>query len=328
VKRTVVDARDRTFARRGDDDVTQEVVLPDELRPARNKHTLQVVKGPRAGEVIVLDAPSMLLGRSNEADIRIADPSLSRVHARFGRDAQGSYVEDMGSRNGTIVEGARIESRRHLHNGEHVGLGNVVLRFALQDASELKASRELYEAAVRDHLTGMHNRGYFDDRVSAEFAYVRRHGEPLALLLLDLDHFKRVNDTYGHPVGDAVLKAASGKIADSLRAEDLAARYGGEEFVVLARGTGVDGAQVLAQRLRTRIGLAQVLTVSGVVQVTCSIGVAVMQRDTMFASPAELVKAADEALYTAKRNGRNQVVVNLAPHVDGGGGTTGGFKSP
>ena len=296
-----------------EEDLTQEIALPEELRPKRNTLTLQVVKGPRVGEILTIDKSSATLGRGADVDLRIPDPSLSRSHARFEREGESLWVVDMGSRNGTAVDGSRITERRKLENGEHITVGNVILRFAIQDAQTLKVSRELYEAAVRDRLTGMHNRGYFEDRIAAEFAFVRRHGSPLAVLLIDLDHFKKVNDTYGHAIGDAVLKAAAGKITEGLRAEDVAARYGGEEFVVLARGTGSDGARVLAQRLRTRIGLSQVLTLSGIVQVTASIGIAVMLGEGSYKTPAELVAAADEALYIAKRNGRNQVVVNVDP---------------
>ena len=170
--------------------------------------------------------------------------------------------------------------------------------------------RDLYEAAVRDRLTGLYNRGYFDDRLSAEWAFVKRHQSTMALLLIDLDHFKQINDTHGHPVGDAVLRAAAVKIRDSLRAEDLAARFGGEEFVVLARGTDANGAQVLGQRLRTRIAHAEVQAATGLVKVTASIGVAVMRRDLVFRSPSELLAAADTALYEAKDAGRNLVIVN------------------
>jgi diguanylate cyclase (GGDEF)-like protein len=297
-----------------DDEITQQIAVPEELRPKRNKLTLQIVKGPRVGEIMIIDSQQALLGRGADADIRIPDPSLSRLHARFEREGDALWIMDLESRNGTSVDGARISERRKLENGEHVTVGNVILRFAIQDARVLKVSRDLYEAAVRDRLTGMHNRGYFDDRLVTEFAFVRRHSSQLSLLLIDLDNFKRVNDTYGHPIGDAILKAAAGKITESLRAEDVAARYGGEEFAVLARGTAADGARVLGQRLRTRISLAQVLTLQGVVQVTASIGVAVMNgAESGYASPAELIAAADEALYAAKRNGRDQVVVNLDP---------------
>ena len=300
--------------REGEEDITQEIALPEELRPRRNKLTLQVVKGPRVGEIFTIDKAQATLGRAADVDVRIPDPSLSRVHARFERDGDTLFIVDLDSRNGTAVDGARITDRRRLENGEHVTVGNVILRYAIQDAHSLKVSRELYEAAVRDRLTGMHNRGYFEDRVAAELAFVRRHGTPLSVLLIDIDHFKTVNDTHGHQVGDAVLKAVAAKITESLRAEDVAARYGGEEFVVLARGTATEGARVLAQRLRTRIALAQVLTLQGIVQVTASIGVAVMHGgEGPYKTPGELVAAADEALYAAKRNGRNQVVVNIDP---------------
>jgi diguanylate cyclase (GGDEF)-like protein len=296
-----------------DDEITQEIVLPDEVRPKRNSLTLQIVKGPRVGEIVIIEKQQALLGRGADVDIRIPDPSLSRVHARFEREGDTLWIVDMESRNGTAVDGTRISQRHKLENGEHITVGNVILRFAIQDARVLKVSRDLYEAAVRDRLTGMHNRGYFDDRLATEFAFVRRHATPLSLLLIDLDHFKKVNDTWGHPIGDAVLKASATKIMESLRTEDVAARYGGEEFAILARGTGADGARVLGQRLRTRISLAQVLTLQGVVQVTASIGVAVMHGESAYGTPAELIAAADEALYAAKRNGRNQVVVNLDP---------------
>lgn len=296
-----------------EEDLTQEIALPEELRPKRNSLTLQVVKGPRVGEILTVDKSAALLGRGADVDLRIPDPSLSRSHARFEREGETLWVVDLGSRNGTAVEGTRITDRRKLENGEHITVGNVILRYAIQDAHTLKVSRDLYEAAVRDRLTGMHNRGYFEDRIAAEFAFVRRHGSPLAVLLIDLDHFKKVNDTYGHAIGDAVLKAAATKITEGLRAEDVAARYGGEEFVVLARGTANEGARVLGQRLRTRISLSQVLTLNGIVQITASIGIAVMQGEGSYKTPAELVAAADEALYIAKRNGRNQVVVNLDP---------------
>ena len=297
---------------RRDDDVTQEVPLPPELRPKRTALTLHVVKGPRAGEVLTVDTAYAILGRGEDADLRIEDPSLSRIHARFAREGETLTVTDLDSRNGTLIDGIRIEGTHVLTSGDLLTLGNVVLRFAVQDVAEVQVTRDLYEAAVRDRLTGLHNRGYFDDRLAAEFSFVRRHRTSIAVLLIDLDHFKQVNDTYGHPVGDLVLQATAAKISESLRAEDLAARYGGEEFVVLARGTDVGGALVLAQRLRTRIALAQTETPSGIVKVTASIGLAVMRKDIVYESVSALLSDADEALYEAKRNGRNQVIMSQA----------------
>ena len=294
-----------------DEDVTQEVMVPPSVRPKRNALTLHVLKGPRVGEVLVVDRDVMVLGRGDDADIRIQDPSLSRMHVRFTRvGGDGLTITDLESMNGTLVESTRLEGTRRLRTGELITLGNVIVRFAIQDAEEVQVSRDLFEAAVRDRLTGLYNRGYFDDRLGAEFAFTRRHQTALAVLLIDLDHFKQVNDLHGHLIGDEVLKAAASKIRDSLRAEDLAARYGGEEFVVLARGTDAGGAQVLGQRLRTRIALCEVSGAQGPVKVTASIGVAVARKDVPFASPAELLGAADAALYEAKSKGRNQVVLH------------------
>jgi two-component system, cell cycle response regulator len=294
---------------RPDEDVTQEVMVPSEIRPRRTAMTLQVVKGPRAGQVLTVDRGDAVLGRGDDADLRIEDPSLSRMHVRFERDGDTLTITDLDSRNGTLVEGERIAGTHRLKSGDLIALGNLLVRFAVQDAAELQVSRDLYEAAVRDRLTGLYNRGYFDDRIAAECAFVKRHQSTMAVLLIDLDHFKQINDTHGHPAGDAVLRTTATKIRESLRAEDLAARYGGEEFVVLARGTDAGGALVLGQRLRTRIAQTAMAIPGGSVRVTASIGVAVMRRDLVYRNAAELVAAADEALYEAKRNGRDQVVL-------------------
>jgi diguanylate cyclase (GGDEF)-like protein len=293
------------------DDITQEVTVPTEVRPLRNKFVLYVLEGPRVGETYILERGYAVVGRGGDADFRIPDPSLSRAHARFDRDGDTLSVTDLDSRNGTAVEGQRVSSRVVLKNGDLITLGQVRLRFSLEDARELEASRELYEAAVRDRLTGLFNRGHFEERLTAEFAFSARHKAPLSVMLLDLDHFKKVNDTYGHPAGDAVLKAVADKVLDTVRKEDIAARYGGEEMAVLVRGDA-DGAQVLAQRIRTRVSLIEVDTGTAKIRVTTSIGIAVMRKDLPHRSAKDLIAAADEALYNAKKNGRNQVTLNLS----------------
>ncbi|MET0344057.1 MAG: GGDEF domain-containing protein [Polyangiales bacterium] len=303
---------------RRDEDITQEVALPPEVRPRQTALTLHIVKGPRTGAVLTIDGPSVVLGRGDDADLRIPDPSLSRMHARFERSGDDTVVTDLDSLNGTLVEGTRLSGPLTLQSGQLLTLGNVQVRFAVQDAAEVQVSRDLYEAAVRDRLTGLYNRGYFDERLAAEFAFVTRHQTSLALLLIDLDHFKQVNDNHGHPTGDLVLQAAAAKIRGSLRAEDLAARYGGEEFVVLARSTDTGGATVLGQRLRTRIAQSEVRGPNGLVKVTASVGIAVMRKEIVFNGVGDFLQAADEALYEAKRGGRNRVVLHpTATHAPG-----------
>ncbi len=301
------------------EDITLEIQVPEGVRSKhQSAFALHVVKGPRVGEILALQAQQVVLGRGIEADLRIDDPSLSRMHARFERQGDSLLVTDLASRNGTFVEGQRVCEEGHwLKSGELITLGSVVLRFSRLGEEELEQTRALYEAAVRDRLTGLYNRGYFDDRIAAEFAYVKRHGGHLAVLLLDLDHFKQVNDTHGHGAGDALLRAVAKAVCDSLRAEDVAARYGGEEFVVLARGTDAGGAQILAERLRECIGQTEVEHQGVQLKATTSVGVAVLGKDLSYRSPAELVAGADVALYASKHAGRNRVTLH-APGEDPG----------
>jgi two-component system cell cycle response regulator len=299
------------------DDVTQEITVPVGARSKRSALALLVVKGPHAGEVLTLNQSPAVLGRGLESDLRIDDPSLSRAHARFDRDGDTLAVTDLESRNGTFVEGQRIQGRHRLKSGDLITVGSVLLRFAQHDAEELELTRSMYEAAVRDRLTGLYNRGYFDDRIAAEYAFVKRHGGVLAVLLIDLDHFKAVNDNHGHAAGDAVLGAAAKGVCESLRAEDVAARYGGEEFVVIARGTDATGAQVLAERLRARIAQSGVQVAGRTLKVTASIGVALLTKELPYRTPAELVGAADAALYASKGAGRDRVSLHR-PNVQSG----------
>lgn len=174
---------------------------------------------------------------------------------------------------------------------------------------DLHKVRELEEKSQRDALTGAHNRGYYDDMLRREFELASRHGWPLSIALIDLDHFKMVNDTYGHPAGDGVLISVVRSVLAQLRQGDIFARYGGEEFALILPGTGREAALVLARRLNTCIGgLTHVQENGRVIQVSASIGiVAHMEDGICFNSPTDMIKAVDEALYWAKSGGRNQV---------------------
>jgi diguanylate cyclase (GGDEF)-like protein len=159
---------------------------------------------------------------------------------------------------------------------------------------------------VTDGLTGLANRRSFDDELALEWRRAERVGDSLALLLLDLDDFKSVNDEFGHQAGDVVLRRVAAILDSGARQVDLAARYGGEEFALLAPETDTLGAKKLAERLRADLEAATIeLPTGGKLSVTASIGVAV-KGDLERAE--QLVAAADEALYEAKRNGKNRVV--------------------
>lgn len=180
----------------------------------------------------------------------------------------------------------------------------------LQVVHNLIKVRELEEKAQRDALTGVHNRGFFDEALRREFDLSTRHGWPLSLVLIDLDHFKAVNDTYGHQAGDSVLVSVVRTVLGQIRHDDILARYGGEEFALILPGTGQEAATRLLLRLRDSIaGQLHVQEDGKQITVTVSIGLAAHMDDRVsFERPEEMLKAADQALYSAKHAGRNQLI--------------------
>jgi diguanylate cyclase (GGDEF)-like protein len=188
-------------------------------------------------------------------------------------------------------------------------------RRLVSTAAALRGARaELERLAVTDALTGLFNRRAFFERLGAELRRSARYERPLTLLMLDLDHFKRVNDTHGHPAGDRVLTQSAAAVASSLRASDIVARYGGEELVVLLPETTCAEAEVVAEKLRGAIADQLFAIADGeALHITVSVGVAALERPgpldqlTPAEAERELVRLADDALYAAKRGGRNRV---------------------
>jgi diguanylate cyclase (GGDEF)-like protein len=171
--------------------------------------------------------------------------------------------------------------------------------------SERKARLEVERLSLIDYLTGLANRRQFDEAGRAEFSRSARHGHALAAIMLDLDHFKRVNDTYGHAAGDAVLAAAAGICRRLLRVSDIAARIGGEEFCLLLPETDARGAAVLAERLRASIAGLAFGAKASPLKVTASFGISERAGDGD--SFEALIGRSDKALYRAKTNGRNRI---------------------
>lgn len=183
--------------------------------------------------------------------------------------------------------------------------------YAAMQLHQIQVYGPLKEFAERDALTGLYNRRVFDDRMQVEEAHFLRYRRPTALLILDVDHFKRINDTYGHEAGDAVLKALGGLLRAAVRGSDLVARLGGEEFVVLLPETPLAGALEIAQRLRQQVEAMVVEWQGRGIPVRISVGVAACPECA--SSPATLLQAADAALYASKEAGRNRVTA--APYV-------------
>jgi diguanylate cyclase (GGDEF)-like protein len=290
---------------------------PHEGGASRHPYLL-VLTGPQFGEVFDL-APGeeLLIGRSPDAQIRIQDEGVSRRHATIvaGTGAGDARLADAGSANGTWVNGGRVHEAV-LQDGTRFQVGaHTTLKFVFSDDVEAEYQRRLAHGALHEPLTGLYNRRHFMDRLSAELAASQRHGRPLSLLLVDVDHFKRVNDAHGHLAGDEVLKSIAQILQGVVRKEDVVARFGGEEFVVLARETALTGARALGERIRRAVERSRVEWDGREIAATVSVGVTVGTGLAQFEAgrtAQQLLDAADRALYRAKQGGRNGVVATPA----------------
>ncbi|MGH7270868.1 MAG: GGDEF domain-containing protein [Polyangiaceae bacterium] len=276
------------------------------IKSCRDRAHLIVLGGEGLGQMFRLDRAETIIGRATDATLRLEDDGLSRRHARITQVGVEVTIEDLKSANGTLVNGQRI-AMAPLHDGDKIQMGSItVLKFTYSDRLEEAFQQKMVEAALRDGLTKAFNKRYLLERLPTEVAYAKRHKTPLSLLILDVDHFKGVNDRYGHLAGDYVLATLSHVIAGALRTEDVFARDGGEEFAVLCRNVQIDSAVLLAKRLRVLVEQCPFEYRRERIPITVSIGVAscTHQNDE---GADHLIVEADTALYAAKRNGRNCV---------------------
>jgi diguanylate cyclase (GGDEF)-like protein len=270
---------------------------------------LTVITGFNAGQVFMLDGTDLVIGRGNDTGIPIEDAGVSRAHARISKEGLDWYVEDLSSTNGTFVAAIPVRGKTLLARGDRIQLGpSLMLRFDITYRQEAEMQHRLYESSTRDALTRAYNRKYLMERLTAEVAHSRRHKVKMSVLILDLDRFKVLNDTYGHLAGDAVLRAVSHAVQKLIRVEDLLARYGGEEFVILARSTGRTDATRLAERIRKTLEALETPVGEDILKVTVSIGLAPLSDVGDNGGPNEVLALADERLYRAKNSGRNRVI--------------------
>jgi diguanylate cyclase (GGDEF)-like protein len=290
-----------------DENDTTRLSLEAAERSGSRVATLIVMSGGAIGRMFAVSGAQMVIGRSAEADIRIDDEGISRKHAEIVRGDDGTIeIVDLDSRNGTFVNMKRIE-RQVLGDGDKIQLGAVtILKFGLQSKLEERFAQRLYDSATRDTLTNAYNRRFFDDQMAKDYSHARRHKTSLSLLMLDVDHFKRVNDTHGHLAGDDVLKQLGALVVSSIRLEDVFCRLGGEEFGIIMRDAGTEHAVAFGERLR---GLVESTTMTSgeiEVSVTISVGAATFDLDRDL-DAAGFIERADRALYEAKNGGRNRV---------------------
>lgn len=296
--------------REGSDSTVRIEIVPVVAAGSARKDrcTLTMLTGPTPGAVYATEANPSFIGRDSDCAIRISDGALSRIHARITSKDHVFWLSDEGSTNGTFLNGVRLESAVQLKSGDRIQLGGeTVLKVAIHDAEEQETSFRLYEAAVRDPLTMLYNRRYLEERLESEYAFAARHTTPLSVLIFDIDYFKKINDSLGHPAGDVVLREVAQGVDRMLRKEDLTCRYGGEEFVIVARGIDSHASTTVGERVRHKVEQLDIRWESQPVPVTVSIGVATMDTAHSFATSSALLAAADRALYHSKNNGRNRV---------------------
>lgn len=267
-----------------------------------------VIAGKQTGAMVKLETKEMTIGRSEEASFQIDDESVSRQHAKITRLPDESVaVEDLHSTNGTFCNGERIEARV-LQDGDKIQIGSTtIIKFSYQDSTEEEFQRHQYDSAMRDPLTHCFNKRFFLDRLPREWAFAKRHSKPLSIALLDIDHFKIINDTHGHLAGDRVLRMLGSLLEKKLRAEDIFVRYGGEEFALIMRETPLPNALLAAERIRRIAEEAAFVHEGKKLPLTISIGVATGPAPGID-SLQGLLKTADTNLYRAKQTGRNRVV--------------------
>ena len=257
---------------------------------------LRVVGGPFFGQTIQLPRGKLLIGRAEDCDVRPNSEFVSGYHCVLLLDDFTLRIRDLGSKNGTIV------------NGHRVGTSAVIL---LQD-DLIAAREELRFRATHDVLTGVSNRAAVMDALRGELSRQVREQRSFGVILVDIDHFKNVNDTFGHLCGDEVLRWVTRRMKECVRPYDTLGRYGGEEFLIIASDVDGDGALALAERIRSIVESKPVMTQAGEVSVTVSLGAAV-STSTRNADPQMLLRLADQALYRAKDNGRNRCELAAVP---------------
>jgi len=298
------------------EDTTRTAPAPAETTGQKRAAYVLMMSGSNLGELHKLVQDRVVIGRGDKADIRLVDDGISREHIRLVQEDGQFWVEDLGSTNGTYCNGERVE-RRALVEGDKILLGSTtILKFTFQDRLEEAFQRQMAESALRDGLTRAYNKRYFTERLELEVAHSLRHGSPLSLVFIDIDHFKQINDVHGHPTGDQVLAQLATLIMSMLDEDEVFARYGGEEFAIIARGTGTREAAVFLERVRATIESRSFMFGEARISVTVSIGIARAPAPGI-AETGDLVTRADEAMYEAKHAGRNRVVIADAGNLSG-----------
>ncbi len=288
--------------------------------------TLTFLSGDALGKELPLLQQQLTLGRGDGCDVLIMDPSVSRKHVQLScrkliakGERQGLRVvlRDLGSTNGTLVNYRKVR-RAVLKPGDKICIGRVILKFELKDLADKNYFDEIYRLATTDSLTGLLNRAAITRVMQEEIVKRQRYPRRLSVILLDIDEFKRLNDTSGHLAGDRALQAVSSAVRKNLRRQDRGGRFGGDEFLIVLPETGLKGAATLAERIRRDFGESTVSDPALNSRVTASFGVA--SYPVHCTASESLIDRADSALYHAKAMGKNRIELWKKAESRTGGG--------
>jgi len=272
--------------------------------------TLVVISGKPLGKSFYLTQEKMVLGRDLTAEISIGETAISRRHTEFFLSHSGVQVKDLGSTNGTYVNDLKLnkDTYHSLNDGDLVRCGSTLLKFLKEGKIENIHYGKMYSLATQDDLTQTFNKKAILEILGEEFSRSIARACPLSLVMFDVDHFKKTNDTFGHLAGDYVLKEVCSLIKNKLiRGKDSLGRYGGEEFALLLPDTPLQIAVDIAERIRGTIEKTSFNFDGKVIPVTISLGVSSV--DSTIKTDSDLLASADKALYDAKNQGRNRVCV-------------------
>ncbi|MEZ4750072.1 MAG: GGDEF domain-containing protein [Bdellovibrionota bacterium] len=296
--------RDRTIV------VTEKVRLDD--NGSTYEPYLIQISGRETGQMYNLKGRNVKLGRDPSCQIPLDDPHVSRNHAEIiWRNGTDLVIRDVGSTNGIFVNGKKVQEQVLL-DGDKILIGTrLYFKFCYQDSVDQSYQQNLFRAANIDGLTQLYNKKYFVDVLSKEFSFSKRNKTPLSLMMIDVDHFKKINDTHGHIAGDLVLKQIGQYLHKSLRLENIACRYGGEEFAIILRNVDATVAMQIAERVRLNVEKQPVTYRNENIFITISLGVATFENGN-FETIEDFIRTADECLYAAKQGGRNRTVTREA----------------
>ena len=289
----------------------EDTAVSDVARPipvARTSTDCLVVVYQRdggAGRSIKLDHLPLRIGRDPSNELVLDEDGVSRRHARIEWRTDRLVLMDVGSTNGTLLNDAELSGIVELSTGDRIQVGSTIFKYLSATDLEAALHEQIFSNATTDALTGLRSKRHLMDELGREFSRARRYNRTFSLLMLDIDHFKTVNDDYGHQVGDITLRGVAGNVLSCLPTDCLAARYGGEEFVVLLLETKLEDAVVIAERIRRAVSELTVSYREVRLQVTVSIGCAEYSHDDE--NEFRLFERADQRMYAAKAAGRNAV---------------------